>query len=77
MSIKVKCEICGAVCGVRQPITFRLMRGAKVDIVAKCRSCNEVELDAERDFNSGMGKEYKPDPNFDINDLLSQFGMKK
>lgn len=61
MSIKIKCQYCDQVCGIRNEITFRLMKGATVEILATCRSCNQPPP--------------KPSKDFDINDLLKTFGM--
>lgn len=60
MSIKIHCCICDSVCGVREPITFKLMKGATVEIVATCRKCNQPP---------------QPSPDCDIFDLLKEFGM--
>jgi len=61
MSIKVKCQYCGSICGVRQEITFRMLKGATVEIVATCPKCNRPEA--------------KTDDNIDFDNLLRQFGI--
>ena len=61
MSIKVKCQYCDSICGVRQEITFRMLKGATVEIVATCPKCNRTEA--------------KTDDNIDFDNLLRQFGI--
>lgn len=61
MSIKVRCQYCDSICGVRQEITFRMLKGATVEIVATCPKCNRTEA--------------KTDDNIDFDNLLRQFGI--
>jgi len=61
MSIKIKCQYCDEICGVRQEIVFRLLKGATVEILATCRKCNQPPP--------------KPSNDFDIKDLLKGLGM--
>jgi len=46
---------------VRQEITFRMLKGATVEIVATCPKCNRAEA--------------KTDDNIDFEHLLRKFGI--
>lgn len=61
MSIRVRCQYCDSICGVRQEITFRMLKGATVEIVATCPKCNRAEA--------------KTDDNVGFEHLLRQFGI--